>query len=403
MTTQDFKDLKNYLIYPEMNLPIYNKRSLLFEGLSQSDFINLFHRYYKGERTADLMAEYKIGGSAQKLTSRLPQFYGDRQCPYCNDMPMIQNGATRNGCGDVVLKAEAECENCGHTVNQYKKCRCHNCLDAEKRAIQDVINGSLNVAKSDYDYQCERGYVKLLLASVLRSGQDERDPLLIHPRLTMKEHLLAPDDMAFEIIEHLVKEGWLRLSGTTSPESVTIVDGKLTSINVFLATYNLNVEEGFNLIDEVLNPTIDNDAGILIVWNEVALRECKEYLHYQMKEYRLVGEIGVKTVSVLKEGLKTFSVSQMFNLIWGATKDAAALYQKGGMTKAHAVNTIPGSIQRKIDKAIAEGYEIKHFGRNYNLPQSIIADILYDRVLKIGERGFTEAPHQPKFQGDTNE
>lgn len=76
-----------------------------------------------------------------------------------------------------------------------------------------------------------------------------------------------------------------------------------------------------------------------------------------------------------------------------ATKSgAAAFYQKGGITKQHAVNTLAGSITKRVEGSIAEGWDVKGYERNYNYPQTAISSVMHDKILKIGESGFKLSP-----------
>jgi len=49
-----------------------------------------------------------------------------------------------------------------------------------------------------------------------------------------------------------------------------------------------------------------------------------------------------------------------------------------------------GASQRWADRARAEGWEVIAFKRNFDLPRSMISYVLFDVLLRIGERGFTE-------------
>lgn len=397
--SEELIDLQKQLLYPEMDYPHYETRDQLFNPLSHADFINMIHRYYKGEKTADLLKEYGVGGTPQKFVGRLPEFYGDDRCPYCFGMPMIYSSDKRGNSGDVVLKRDGYCARCGHKNGTHKKCRCDNCKQSEIDILERQIAAYIQKQKSNDDYQQTSPYVKLLLSAILRSGQDEFDVFLIHPRFELKNHALAPTGFIGIIINYLESEGWLRFSQTTSDDSIVIKNGKITSYYPLLTTYRLNVGDDFTLIEEVMNPETSSLISYtnLLLWVEIAFYECMEYLEHQLAEYRLPNNIGPKTETVMRDGLKIFSTSQMFNFIWGAVKDAAALYQKGGITKPHAVNTIPGSIQRRMDKTISEGWEVKGYGRNYNLPQSILADMLFNKVLMIGDKGFAVCPTKLKL------
>ena len=162
------------------------------------------------------------------------------------------------------------------------------------------------------------------------------------------------------------------------------------------STFELNLESDAEAIHELLNPEIiftEKDYfDAMELWKNIAYYECLEYLYSKMEEYRLPDNIGPKTENIIVEGLKYFPVSQMFNHLWAATKDAAAQSVKREITKKHATNMIAGILQRRIEKSVAEKWEIKPYGRDFNLPQSIIADLLYNRILQIGDKGFTAIP-----------
>jgi hypothetical protein len=60
--------------------------------------------------------------------------------------------------------------------------------------------------------------------------------------------------------------------------------------------------------------------------------------------------------------------------------------------KQQAANSVVGNIQRAADRAQAEGWNVKPYGRDRRCPQSMVSIVLFDAVLKIGERGFNEPP-----------
>ncbi len=58
----------------------------------------------------------------------------------------------------------------------------------------------------------------------------------------------------------------------------------------------------------------------------------------------------------------------------------------------HAANTVPGSIQRMTEKAIAEGWDVKPFRRDFRAPQSVLSQVLFTKVLKLPDGGFSTVP-----------
>lgn len=383
------------LLYPDMPKPIYAMRHGMFEKLSEIDYINLIHRYYHGEKPTALLKEYDLKGSAQKFTSNLPYFYDYKvKCKHCN-VPMTVRGRLTLGNGQIMSAGKYRCQVCSHEYGHWIECHCDECTRSFQNVLDaDIAQKSAN-AKSNTDYLSAAVNIKLILAAILRSGQDEHDITLIHPDFLGMNTKLAPSsDMAENIIATLIRSGWLRFDEKNPENCFTIEDKAIASYKVFKMRYRLNVTNEFSLFSQMLSPDFSNanefDLFLMHVqWRDIAIEECLEYLEYQLEQYNLNGTVGQKTEHVIWEALKHFSTSQVFNFIWGSVKDAAAYYQKDRITKQHAVNSIPNKIQKRFENALAEDYDIKPFGRDYNLPQSKIADVLYDKALKIGNRGFT--------------
>lgn len=131
----------------------------------------------------------------------------------------------------------------------------------------------------------------------------------------------------------------------------------------------------------------------LALWRKVALEESLEYLLYVLNQHNLPFSPGAKTVLTLENLLEQYSVAQAHTIIWSAAQKAAAFYQRGGVAKQHAANTVVARIQGYAEKAAAERWDVKQGRRDYNCPQSMISRVLFDTALKIGNKGFCEVPH----------
>jgi hypothetical protein len=92
-------------------------------------------------------------------------------------------------------------------------------------------------------------------------------------------------------------------------------------------------------------------------------------------------------------------VAQICNFIWRAAKDAAAFYVREAVSKQHAANTVIGAIQRYGERAKAEGWDIKPYRRNFDCPQSMVSEVLFNAVLRIGDDGFNRTPGIRKLVG----
>lgn len=123
---------------------------------------------------------------------------------------------------------------------------------------------------------------------------------------------------------------------------------------------------------------------------ELSLLECLSYLDYVLAEHHLAFVPGDKTRIVLGQVLDTYSVAQAYNLIWRAGRDAAAFYMRAAVNRRHAANTVVGSIQRQLDRALANNWNITAFHRNFSRPQSVLSQVVFNFCLRTDDGGFTQ-------------
>jgi len=128
------------------------------------------------------------------------------------------------------------------------------------------------------------------------------------------------------------------------------------------------------------------------LWLALAVDDCLEYLERRLEEYHLPLKVGDRLRQVLLQALNDFSVGQVYNFIWRAAKDAAAFYQKTGNTKSHAANTVPGAIERACERALAQGWDVRSFGRDWNSSEGAMIQLLAYVVTKVGDDYMNVVP-----------
>lgn len=134
---------------------------------------------------------------------------------------------------------------------------------------------------------------------------------------------------------------------------------------------------------------IDSDAEELRnLCYEISLNECIAYLETIIDEYDFNFRVGPKTIEALNKALNHFSVAQVYNFIWRAGKDAAAYYQRSMVSKSQAANSIVGSIDRSVDQALANKWEVKPYRRRYDEPQSVLSKVVFNHLLHTDDGGF---------------
>lgn len=121
---------------------------------------------------------------------------------------------------------------------------------------------------------------------------------------------------------------------------------------------------------------------------QIMVQSLLEFMQWMIDEHNLVFSPGEKTMIVLHELTEEFSISQGMNIIYGAVKSAAAYAMKDNISRNQAANSVIGTIQRRIEKIRQENWDTKKFGRNYDLPQSIIERVLYSKIVNGDDAAF---------------
>lgn len=258
--------------------------------------------------------------------------------------------------------------------------------DLAKRPVTDVQDLSLTDA--------------IYLISIIRGGAYE-DLTKIIPVRMFEHPLSSDDDFSTEIIRHLCNNELIYVHPDTEPEGFE--KDNISTYYIYHVYYAPPIsqtapEDPKVLLSELLKRVNGEWSEewcqeALEIWKKVALSECKEYLLFVLNEHHFEFSPGEKTTQYLEYALEHFSTAQVYNTIWRAAKDAAAYYQREGVSKRQAANVAVAAIQKISERAIAENWEIKPFGRNYKCPQALVSEVLYNLALKLGDEGFQTIPN----------
>lgn len=240
------------------------------------------------------------------------------------------------------------------------------------------------------------------LLAFVRIGASE-DLSYFGPLSAVTQPLSPTESYNVEIVRQLFKNGLLIIHPMTPPDVFIFENGEpvsmglpqvywaLTTGNDVEATRQLVIKLETTLRTKEWWPYRWHDQRLQL-WRKVALNECLEYLAVVLKEHQLPLNFGEKTLLVVTELLESYSVGQAYNMIWRAGRDAAAFYMRERVAKQHAANTVVGSIQRQVDRARVERWELKPFKRDRRCPQSMVSQVLFNVALQIGQVGFDETP-----------
>ena len=213
-----------------------------------------------------------------------------------------------------------------------------------------------------------------------------------------------------EIVTHLSTKGFI----TISPDSPvyafifdpaeTYIDAHYPAMAMWEFLPGLSVDIKYDYLRSL--QTIANEyelsegwrSDIPTLWHQIAKYECLEFfLHLLAQRGYQSYKIGKKTHTTFENILEDFPVSRIYNLTWMAVRDITDYIVRENISKQQGGNIFIGAIQRKADKAKAEGWEVKHFRRDVNCPQTVVSSTFFNLFLELWDSASETVP--PKIDG----
>lgn len=235
-----------------------------------------------------------------------------------------------------------------------------------------------------------------LLYTVLVAADMEPGNRIIPP-LEEQTHELAPtSELSSGIYARLYTDGILlpAISSDLNAFSVDEETGGMT-FSVWITAWTLAKDVSGRSIDEIFSVLFrrleqPEPKEVESLWYLVAEDECRRYFMSQWERYRFThaGIYSTKIASALRQYMDQCSIGQMWNIIYYAVKNLAALTQEGKHTPQHIYNMLPGSIRRYADYRLANDQSIRPWRRAHPTAESWITSILLDKVLKAGDISF---------------
>lgn len=375
---------------------------------------SLMNKYYNGVKASDIIKEYNIDTTSSKLYTLFPPIIcEDIICPVCNE-PMYKERDSKSSYS--WNKKKPFCAICGHTDEII--CKCNYCI-AEREKVRKlneerkvrILQEKREKIKKVYDlnivpvnYSELNFREKVFLGALLRTSLSE-DMEVILP-LNDAERELAPTiGYIKEILSYLIGRGVISVDSNSSIDAFldSSEEKDIEFPNVYYITmvkYRINIvgdEDIKNILSKIINPKSFSDADkedALNIWKEIALEECIEYFEYQMKSVRFDFNIGEKTIAIFKDLLENFSVSQIYGIIYKSVANATKYYQESSVSKKQAANSVIGGCQRYAERAMINNWELAKYSRIKELPQSMISEFFFDRVIGVGSLGFNMPPSE---------
>ena len=236
-----------------------------------------------------------------------------------------------------------------------------------------------------------------LVTLVRHAGSED---LRVIASLAEQDPGLAPTpEFAAEMVKRLHERGLLRVHPASAPDAFTWDgDHQLTAFTWTKVRWGVPMggqQLPFGPLVEALEAHLCTGPGawptgwvveVDDVGRRTVLHEALRYLRHSLAEYHLEFSPGEKTHQVLRTLLETYSLAQTWSIIWSSAKNAAAYYQKGGVSKAQAANSVVGRMQRHAERAQAEGWSVHAARRDFDTPMPVVSSVLFTLALGLGVR-----------------
>lgn len=370
--------------------------------LTESDIIQMITKYYEGISVTQLKKDYQIKIATSQFIKVFPKKITDKKCQYCN-INLVEEWKSKHG---YSFKDKLPyCPHCKH--ENHDKCKCETCEEVRRELIIQEENRKRALINEHYN---ERNYSKvpeaklsledkLYLAVLLRGGLDE-NLININPVASLDKKLTPTGDFTVELIKTLTGRNLIVPHFFSSINAFVDDETFPNSYYVNRVIFRINIEPNDdiyqNMIQRLLYPDqkeFEKDRNFCFeMWRKISLNESLEYLLYSLEKVGFDFSPGEKTIKVFEHLLEHYSVAQVYSLIYRAVANSTKLYQERKMSKKHAANTVITSCESYGERAVAEGWSLTKYRRNYDLPETLISSIFFTSILKIAYLGFEEKP-----------
>lgn len=389
--------------------------------LAAHELLQVIYDYKSDMTVKEILHKYSIDIKPSKLKKFLPLILNG-VCEFCGGKIGVELESKTSRYG-LLDQQSSQCISCGHKPLGYR-CNCKSCLllqeeqriyaEAKKAKIielkMEVIQSQYNFEKFEYIDENDLDFKdKVFLSVILRSCLSE-DGKYIKPIQSSVEPISSSQDLTTKIIRGLTSKGIIVPSVKSEIEAFSFDESNESAgYYIYLVKYLLNIrmEDKYSLlIERLLYLTEDIHQHLddfLEIWKDLAFHEVMSYYLNQMAEVGYEPSIGEITKTTFQKLLENFSVGQIFNIIFRAVANSTKAYQSREYSKKHAMNMVVASCRNQGERAIAEHWDLKSYGRIKQLPESELSRLLFTSLLKKPNQGFYNAPTRENLKKLINE
>lgn len=372
-------------------------KNTYIDHLADQEIDEMMKMYYAGEKLNEILAKFKIQAKPSQIISILPRVQSDDECNYCQTkISATYQLRTRVTNEDNQLLFE--CPNCKHQPKN-ENCHCRTCkkirLEQYEKDRELIIQRLLEPYK-----QFENNPVKLesislrdkLMLSVLLRTDFDVALNLYAPKSSYQKKLFPQDSYLPRVIEDLTNKGILY------PKEVFKIttQSNYVSLDFMQMTYKLNLDTTESeLYDQVVKliyldreEFIHDVDFIASMWGFIFQEEILACIKYRLSTVKMYCTFTENAILRLKPYVDNCSISEMFSYVYFTVKSIVFYKAQGHYDSRNCESYVLNEIDRQYIKVQNQLFTKQEYSRPNDLPESILFEVFFGRLLKIDSKGF---------------
>lgn len=296
------------------------------------------------------------------------------RCPRCQNLDVI---AARSQFRPRANAMASPCLQCKAHDALAKQAATVSAAQALQLRLHKLAEQKLSV-RIDFDALPDHiAFVLLALAQAIspRLGK--------HPFTQDDCCLIAPTNVD-GFIEKLVECNAIIVRPDLCPPGTYLLEGDQLSYYPSRAVYQLTTATTPQSPEAVTaglrQRSFSESPALADLWLDFAAAECVRYMRDQAKAHSLPvdRDLERQIFSTVRVAAETYSVAEIWNVIWKVVRDAASLSRRDYYNPSKAAVTLPGKIKRLIEKVKRGEASIKPWNRPDLQPSGTLGDLFVE-------------------------
>lgn len=248
-------------------------------------------------------------------------------------------------------------------------------------------------------------YIISVLSSLTGEEQTTTEPLEKQPPYKLSPH----PGYDKSILRHLLNKNVLLIGCDTDQNAISIHGDNQLMVDIGKCKFELSSPVIYlqavvfitQLYCKENLDSVSKSVGFAEICKEIQAYECLAFFYKLWSDCKIHPiRSESKFLDLLKRSLKTFSVGQVYNIIWHGIRDAHAYNRVSMLSRDQAVIFSMKCMERNVEKCLDYRWEITPFQRDKNIPQSKISNIVFNQMLGDSDGGYTKPLHKLLKMGD---